>query len=412
MNKKRWIIGAVLTVALCGSIYVGLDRFGYKHDDSGAKEDHAKAKDKKGEEHGGETSPGYHQPKSVAMSLEKQKQNGVTVAAIGKERLPGAISVTGKIEVNADRIAHVSPRISGKITAVRASLGDSVLSGQVLVVLDSVELGEAINRYQQSKARLALLKNNLERVQALVEKKIAARKEILQAETDYQTTLSALHTDEERLLLYGLPASELGRKNHQRQFLPVRSPINGIITEKHAIVGELADPSRSLYTVADLSSVWVMIDIHEKDLARIDRGQSAIVTVGAFPAIKFKGRINYIADVMDESTRTVKARVSVPNPGRKLKPEMFATIELALPADASPVLTVPQEALQDMDGSKVLFVTENNTVFVPRIIQAGRVSGGRVEVKDGIREGERYAIKGAFMLKSELKKAELTGDAH
>ena len=411
MNKKKFVIGMALAVALGGSLYLGLDRLGSKRDHDGVQKELAVIKEKKNGPQG-EAPSSHRKPESVAMSPEKQKQNGVIIAAAAKERLPGVISVTGKIEVNADRIAHVSPRIPGKITAVRASLGDSVAAGQILVVLDSVELGEAINRYQQSKTKLALLKSNLERVRALVEKKIAARKEILQAETEYETTLSALHTDEERLLLYGLPASELEQADHKRQLLPVRSPIGGIVTEKHAIVGELADPSKSLYTVADLSSVWVMVDIHEKDLAKINRGMPAVISVGAFPDIKFKGRINHIADMMDESTRTVKARVSVPNTTRKLKPEMFATVELALASDASPVLAVPQDALQDLDGGKVLFVTEDGTSFMPRPVQAGRTANGKVEVREGLREGERYAIKGAFMLKSELKKAELMGDEH
>ena len=192
--------------------------------------------------------------------------------------------------------------------------------------------------------------------------------------------------------------------------MPVRSPIGGIITEKHAIVGELSDPSKSLYTVADLSTVWVLVDIHEKDLAKVHKGQAAIVTVGAFPDLKFRGRSNHIADVVDEATRTVKARVAVANPGRKLKPEMFATVELALPADAAAVLSVPEDALQDVDGNKVLFVVDDKGVeFKPRKVEPGRTAGGMVEIVSGLKEGERYAIKGSFILKSELKKGELEG---
>jgi cobalt-zinc-cadmium efflux system membrane fusion protein len=189
--------------------------------------------------------------------------------------------------------------------------------------------------------------------------------------------------------------------------LPVRSPIGGIITEKHAIVGELSDPSKSLYTVADLSSVWVMVDINEKDLAKVRKGQAAIVSVGAFPDMKLKGRITYIADLVDQATRTVKARIEVANPGRKLKPEMFATVELALAADAPPVLAVPEDALQDLDGKKVVFVAEKESEFEVRTVQIGRVAGGLIEIVSGLKEGERYAIKGSFILKSEAKKGEM-----
>jgi len=344
------------------------------------------------------------------MTAEVQKQNGVVVTAAKKQRLAGFVSATGKIETNADRIAHVSPRISGKVVTVKSSLGDSVAAGQTLATLDSVELGEALNRFHQSKTKLALAQSNMERIKTLVEKKIAARKDILQAETDYKTAQTELHTDEERLALYGVSIADLKGDDRKRPLLPVRSPISGVITEKHAIVGELSDPSKSLYTVADLSSVWVMVDINEKDLARIHRGQAAIVTVGAFPDLKMKGRITYIADQLDQATRTVKARIEVANPGRKLKPEMFANAELALPNDAQTVLVVSEDALQDLDGKKVVFIAENETEFMARQVQTGRAAGGMIEIVSGLKEGDRYAVRGAFILKSEVKKGELVDE--
>ncbi|MBT0663092.1 efflux RND transporter periplasmic adaptor subunit [Geobacter pelophilus] len=418
MNKKAIIIGLILALALGGGVAYRLTHSttggGEKaeHNEAGHKDEkggHDEGKEKK-EGHEGHDEHG--EEKVVKMSAEVQKQSGVVVAPAKKQRLAGVISATGKVEANADKIAHVSPRISGKIVSVKSSLGDSVAAGQVLVTIDSVELGEALNRYHQSKTKFTLAQSNMDRIKALVEKKIAARKEILQAETDYKTTQTELHTDEERLSLFGVSVADLKDDHHKKPLLPVRSPISGIITEKHAIVGELADPSKSLYTVADLSSVWVLVDIHEKDLAKVRRGQTTTVIVGAFPDQKFRGRITYLADLVDEATRTVKARVEVPNPGRKLKPEMFATVELAIAADTPPVLSVPEEAVQELDGKKLIFVAEKETEFEPRAVGLGRTVGGMVEVVSGLKEGERYAVKGAFTLKSELKKEELEGDEH
>ena len=412
MNKKIIIIVIILAVAVIGGFFY---RSTILKNGGGEQAEHKEAghKDEKpGAHEEGKEGPDEHAGEvgSVKMAAEVQKQNGVVVAVAKKQRLAGTISVTGKIEPNADRIAHVSPRISGKIVAVKASLGDSVAAGQSLATLDSVELGEAINRYHQSKTKLALAQSSMDRIKGLVEKKIAARKDILQAETDYKMAQTELHTDEERLSLYGVSSAELKGDNHKKPLLPVRSPIGGIITEKHAIVGELSDPSKSLYTVADLSNVWVLVDINEKDLAKVHRGQSALVTVGAFPDRKLRGRITYIADLVDEATRTVKARIEVANPGRKLKPEMFATVELALPADSAPVVAVPEDAIQDLDGKKVVFVAENDVEFAARQIEAGRTAGGMVEVISGLNEGERYAVKGAFILKSELKKGEVVDE--
>lgn len=420
MNKKVIIIGIILAVALGGGFlywFTSVKSGGgerAENKETTQKEGKAAGQDE-GKEHNEkkEGQKGHKEPGSVKMTVEMQKENGVVVAPAKKQRLGGVISATGKVEANADRIAHVSPRISGKIVAVIASLGDSVSAGQTLVTLDSIELGEGLSRYHQSRTKLALAQSNMERIKTLVEKKIAARKEILQAETDFKTAQTELHTDEERLSLYGVSISGLKGEGHKRPLLPVRSPISGIITEKHAIVGELSDPSKSLYTVADLSSVWVQVDIHEKDLAKVHKRQAAIVTVGAFPDLNMKGRITYIADLVDEATRTVKARIEVANPGRKLKPEMFAGVELALPADAQPVLVVPEDALQDIDGKKVLFVmAEKGDEFKPRKVELGRATGGMVEIVSGLKEGERYAIRGSFILKSELKKGELEGDAH
>lgn len=430
MNKKAIIIGLILAVALGGGLYYrsAQNKSGSaehaEHKEAGHKDEKAGEHNEAGhkdEKEGGHKEAGEHKEEkegheghdesgSVKMTAEVQKQNGVVVAAAKKQRLAGSISATGKVEANADRIAHVSPRISGKIVSVKASLGDSVAAGQSLATLDSVELGEALSRYHQSKTKLALFQSNMDRVKNLVEKKIAARKDILQAETDYKTAQTELHTDEERLTLYGVSVADLKGDNHRKPHLPVRSPISGTITEKHAIVGELADPSKSLYTVADLSNVWVMVDINEKDLAKVRKGQGAIVTVGAFPDQKLRGRITYIADLVDEATRTVKARVEVANPGRKLKPEMFATVELALAADAPPVLAVPEDALQDLDGKKVVFVAENDAEFTARQVQAGRLAGGLVEIVSGLKEGERYAVKGSFILKSEVKKGEVVDE--
>ncbi len=426
MNKKALLIGLILAVALGGGLYYrstnlksgGGEHAGHKEeaghkDEKGGGHKEGKEHKEEKEEHEGHDDHDEHGEEGLLkMSAEAQKLNGVVVAPAKKQRLAGTISATGKVEANADRIAHVSPRISGKIVAVRASLGDSISAGQSLATLDSVELGEALGRYHQSKTKLALAQSNMDRIKGLVEKKIAARKDILQAETDYKTAQTELHTDEERLSLYGVSASELKGDNHKRPLLPVKSPIGGIITEKHAIVGELSDPSKSLYTVADLSNVWVMVDINEKDLARVRKGQTAVVMVGAYPDLKLKGRITYIADQVNEASRTVKARIEVANPGRKLKPEMFATAELALSSDATTVLAVPEEAVQELDGKKILFVTENGTEFERRPVELGRTAAGMIEISGGLKEGERYAVKGGFVLKSEVKKGELEGHNH
>lgn len=422
MNRKAIILGIVLLIALGGGIiyrFTHLKTGGGDHaetteaahqeEEPGGHDDDKAHKEKEGEHAGDEN---HEEEGRVTMAVELQKQHGVLVAPAEKHPLGGAITVTGKVAANADRIAHVSPPIPGKIVSVRASLGDSVVKGQPLATLDSVELGEALSRYRQSKTRLRLAKDKLDRALVLSEKKIIARKDVLQAESDHQIAQAEMHSDEDRLSLYGLSVSDQKGGRHEKPLLTLRAPISGVITEKEAVVGELADPAKSLYTVADLSALWVLVDINEKDLAKVRKGQGATVTVGAFSDLKLQGRITHIADVVEAATRTVKARVEIANPGRKLKPEMFATVELTLPADTPPALAVPEEALQELHGDKVLFVTGDGTEFAPRKVALGRITGGMAEVLSGLQEGERYAAKGSFLLKSELQKGELGEHGH
>jgi len=394
--KNKWIIIGVLLATITGGFY--LYRF------INLKSGWVEKTEKRMAVNKDEKSVG------IKMNARRQKENGVVVAVATRQSFTEVIAATGKVEANADRVAHVSPRISGQIVSVQASLGDRVNAGQTLLTLKSLEMAEAANRSRLSKTKLALAEANMMRIRTLAEKKIVARKELLQAETDYQLAQTERQNDQERLSLYGASNSNLQSNSHNKTSLMVHAPISGTITEKHAIVGELSDPSKSLFTVVDLSSIWVVVDIYEKDLAKVSRGQQAIVTVDAWPDLKLTGRVTYLADMLDAATRTLKVRVEVPNPRRMLKPEMFARVELTPPASAVMTIAVPEDAIQEIDSKKVIFIAdESSEVFRPETVETGRSSGGLVEIISGIREGQRYAGKGSFILKSELKKGELEG---
>ncbi|HLB24965.1 MAG TPA: efflux RND transporter periplasmic adaptor subunit [Nitrospirota bacterium] len=401
------IVLAALLLAGIGYRFANL-KTGGGHEEAG-QASHEENAGHAGEGHG---EAGHEEARAVEIDVETQKKYGITVAVAEKKAIGGSIASTGKVEVNSDRIAHVLPAVSGRVASVNASLGDYVKAGQSLARLDSVEIGQSLARCEQLKARAALAASNMERVKRLVEKKIAARKEILAAETEHLTALSELHAEEERLLLLGLSRADLQDTGKRRILLPVRSPISGTVTEKHVVTGEFADPSKHMYTVADLSSVWVQVDIQERDLAKVRKGQTAVVKANAFPEAPFRGKITYIADFVDEATRTVKARVEAANPKRMLKPEMFVSVELALPPSGPPVLAVPEGALQESGGKKVLFVTDDGIRFEPREVATGAVSGGMAEIVSGLEEGEKYASDGVFIIKSELGKGELGEHGH
>jgi len=219
----------------------------------------------------------------------------------------------------------------------------------------------------------------------------------------------------ERFRLVGVDvtqfASSKGNGNHP--LVPIASLVGGIVIEKAVTRGEVVSPEKMLFLVADLSTLWVVIDVYEKDMSRLRIGTGVKVSVTAFPDKVFKGKISYVADVMDEKTRTEKARVTIDNASGLLKPGMFASVLIeARNVGAERIITVPEEAVQIESAARYVFVQVAPDKFKRRDIETGRSLGKSLEVTAGLKEGEVVAVKGAFILKSELKKGELEGDAH
>ncbi|MHB8111811.1 MAG: efflux RND transporter periplasmic adaptor subunit, partial [Syntrophorhabdaceae bacterium] len=224
-----------------------------------------------------------------------------------------------------------------------------------------------------------------------------------EAETD-------LNLAQERFRLVGVDVSqfESAKGNGNHPLVPVASPIGGIVIEKTVTQGEVVNPDKQLFLVADLSTLWVVVDVYEKDISRLRVGTGVKVSVAAFPDRIFKGTISYIADVVDEKTRTEKARITIDNASGLLKPGMFATVLMeAAHGGTERLIAVPEEAVL-LDGAKqCVFVQVAPDKFKKRDIETGRALGKRLEVIAGLKEGERVAVQGAFILKSELKKGEL-----
>jgi cobalt-zinc-cadmium efflux system membrane fusion protein len=182
----------------------------------------------------------------------------------------------------------------------------------------------------------------------------------------------------------------------------VTAPFAGVVTEVHAAPGELINPERELFTVADLSRVWLQADVYQKDIAKIRVGQDAQVTVDAYPGETFTGRVTHISDVLDAGTRTAKVRCEVANRDGRLKHQMFAT--LALPVSAlRESIVIPATSVQDIDGVPTVFVRIDEEHFETRPVRIGSAFSGSVEVAEGLKTGERVVTEGALMLKSKLK---------
>lgn len=330
------------------------------------------------------------------------------------QSLAGGLSVTGNVRADQNRLAHISPRISGRIVRVRGDLGKHVEQDEVLVELDSVDLGMAKADYLRLKGLLEVAKANHDREKGLHERGTSSEKDMLDARAAFLTAQAEFNAAREKLLLFGLTQSEVDALSWEHEkpisHFPLRAPFAGRVIEKHATVGEVVGPDRQLFTIADLSRVWILLDIYEKDLPRVKVGQSAEITGEGF-AQSLRGRVTYVSDVLDEETRSAKARVEVENTDGRLRPGMFVRAILVDDGATRQALLVPESALQRMDSGFVIFVEIAPHRFERREVELGERQGDRVEVKSGVKPGERVVTEGGFWLKSEFSRAKL-GEGH
>lgn len=404
-NKKAAFIaaGAMALVVTVLSFYVSTET--KEHGEGHGKEAAHREDEHREGEHGEKTV--------VHLSKDAQKASGVEVMAAALEPFSSPIEATAAIELDGDRVAKISARSSGRLVKIAASQGDAVKAGQALAWFDSPELGQAWAEYTKAKGRTGLARKNLEREETLFSKKISPEKDVIRARQELAEAEADLSFAHEKFHLLGIDVEQFEKQKggDQHPLIAVTSPISGSVIERAATQGEVVSPEKPLFTVADLSRLWVIIDIYEKDLSRVKKGTSVNVSAAAYAEKSFRGFISYLGEVMDEKTRTVKARVEVENPGRLLKPGMFATVTIdARGVQTEKAILLPEEAVF-LDGSRnYVFIQTAPEKFEMREITAGRTLGKLLEVTGGIKKGESVAIKGAFILKSELKKGELVDE--
>ncbi len=359
-----------------------------------------------------EGEAGHGDADQLKLTAEAIEAAGIKTEEIAEAEIVDQLVVTATIRPNQDRITHVSPRVSGRIVKVQAKLGDPVKAGQTLAVLDSLEVGEAHSAYLQARTQHTVAKADFERAEKLHGDQIIAQKDHLRAHAEYEKAKASVAAAGDKLRMLGVNATPADDGRAVSTF-PLSTPFAGTVIEKHAILGELAQPDKSIFTVADLSRLWIEANLFEKDLGRVRTGADAVVTVDAYPGEAFQGKLTYIAAVVDKESRTVQARVEVANPGGRLKPEMFATAAIRTSSTnggAAKALLLPQEAVVLMQGQPTVFVAEDGG-FEPRPVELGDKLRGKVVIKSGIKSGEKVVTAGTYALKARLLKSQI-GDSH
>lgn len=347
---------------------------------------------------------------AVKVSGDLMKDGLVRSAGVSETVRRGGIGLTGEVAFDESRIVHVSPRINGVARGVFVNLGDSLAAGDAILEVDSLELDTLRSRYLKAMTDLELAEREYRREQRLHEKRISSTKELLQAEADFKDAGIAVESAGEQLRLLGFDEDDLEnlstRSGKGDGAMVMRSPMAGTVVAKHVVPGERISPAGEIMTIADLSRVWIWADVYERDLAPLLQlspagGLHADVRVAAFPGREFRGEVDYIGATMEETTRTVKVRISAPNPDNLLRPGMFADISIHVD-DGPPMLLVPEEAVAADGDDRFVFVRSADSIFIRRDVRTGTTTDGKTEIFAGLRPGEEIAVHGVFLLKSDI----------
>jgi membrane fusion protein, heavy metal efflux system len=359
---------------------------------------------------------GEHQEGKVELTPEAARTAGIEVQQVAAAPLSELIEATAVLELNGDKVSRVGPRVTGRCATVNVSQGDRVRSGQVLAQIDSVEMDQAWTDYLKAKGQFDLATRSVNREETLYAKKVSPEKDLLKARQELGGAEADMRLAREKFRVLGVDPrrieEDMNGTTRSHRLIPVASPLSGVVMEKTVAQGETVGPDRTLFTVADLSTLWLMIDIYEQNLSRIRTGMQVKLSTAAYPGKEFKGKISYIADILDEKTRTVKARVTIDNKEGFLKPGMFATASIQSGKDSRTVevIAVPEESLF-LDGSeRFVFLDLGNGGFLVKRVSAGRLLGSKIEIREGLKAGDRVVTKGVFALKSELKKEMLEAE--
>jgi cobalt-zinc-cadmium efflux system membrane fusion protein len=353
-------------------------------------------------------------PRVVELTPKAITSARIVVSLAEERTLTKNMSLPARITLDPRREAIVSAWIAGQVDTITVRPGEPVKKGQRLAQVQSPDLGTAVAAFRTAQARDQAADARLERLKRLEADGVSSRAQVLEAEADHAEAEGALEAAEERLRILGIPLKfgDPHKGEHFPSRVPVRSPIAGTVLTATASVGERVDPGQPLFRVGALDEVWLLLDLYERDLAAVSKGQSVKFSVEAWPGETFEGEVAQVGDWIEPDARTVEVRVVVANPEHKLKPNMFATAQLSADTEVRERgIVLPTDAVQQIDGADVVFVEGEAGHFEARNIVVAERTPNRVRLGSGLEPGERVVTEGAFALRSELEKGEL-GEGH
>jgi cobalt-zinc-cadmium efflux system membrane fusion protein len=333
----------------------------------------------------------------------------VTVTKVESRAAGERVTSLGELEVNQEAYAEIAAPVAARVVKVLVRPGDVVKAGQALVELHSPELGKARAGYQAARARADVAQKLLARKQELAADKLVPEKELREAEAAAASAEADVKVAHAELRAFGT-VSDTGA---DASTFTLASPVPGTVIERTAVMGQLADPSRTLFRVGDLSHLWLIAHVFERDAVRLAPAGKATVTFAAMPGESVDASVAFVGREVEPASRTIPVRLDVPNPRGLLRPGMSATVTLPLGDVAQSVMAVPLAAVQRVGEKWAVFLPRpEEGVFEVRTIGRGRELGGEVEILSGLQLGESVVVDGAFLLKAESDKARGEGGEH
>lgn len=352
----------------------------------------------------------------VPLSQDAVERAGIVAAPVASGTSAAEIRLPGVVEPNAYRQVVVTSLVAGRVTKVAAALGDRVRRGHTLAEIYSPALAEAQTRYVSAQAMLDAHDRELQRTEKLVEIGAASRQEMEKIHAEHAAQTAAVQSARSQLELLGVSASmldQLACGDIVSAATNVPAPIDGVVTERGANVGLNVDPATQLFTVVDLSTVWVVADLYEMDFSRIRVGSEAAIATPARPAVTLRGRVSYIDPQVSAETRTAKVRIEVPNTGGALRLGMYADVVVASASGTSGP-RVSRNAVQNVGDRTVVYLSHPKEPgrFVEREVRLGQTSGEQVEVVSGVRSGDVVVTEGSFFVRAERERLGLRPSAN
>lgn len=357
-----------------------------------------------GHDHGAHEEEGHEEPgDEVSLTPGALRAAGVAVAKAEKRAMDAPIHAIGAIATNNEKVAHVTPRIRGRVEKIAATLGKHVCRGDELAVLDSIELGAASATYLKSKVAHEAAHANFEREERLRAKEATTEPDYLAAKAADRTAEAELKGARETLLLLGLTSAQIDAlswdQKESMSLFPILAPFDGTIIEMHITLGEMIDTADRIFTIADLKTLWAILDVSPKDAVRIKADQRADLRLEGLPEI-VPAAIKYVGDLVRTDTRTTQIWCTVDNSAGRLKPGMFVTA--SIPGEGRKSIAVPADAVQTIGETAVVFVRVEEGKFKKTPVTLGRKAGDWQEILGGLKLDDEVATAGSFVLKSEF----------